>query len=71
MSAITALRSVVWLLIAAFVGGLSVLAYLLFGWIGIGAIGLFGLMISTNIALNKGHAVAGSGLGSGDVCQAA
>ena len=69
MSAITALRSVVWLLIAAFVGGLSVLAYFLFGWIGVGGIGLFGLVISTNIALTKGHAVTGSGLGSGDVAM--
>lgn len=67
MSAISALRLLVWLLIAAFVGGLSVLAYFLFGWIGVGGIGLFGLVISTNISLTKGHAVTGSGLGSGDV----
>jgi len=56
-----------WLLGAFLLSGLSALAYSLIGWLGIGIIGLVGLVISTNIALHGGHALADSGFGSGDV----
>lgn len=56
-----------WVLGGLSLVGLSALAYSLIGWIGIGTIGLFGLVVSTNIALHGGHAVADSGFGSGNV----
>jgi len=49
-----------WLLGAFLLSGLSAFAYSLVGWFGIGTVGLFGLMISTNIDLH-------SGFGSGNV----
>jgi hypothetical protein len=65
----TALRSeaTAWVLGAVIVVGLSAFAYGLIGWIGIGIIGLLGLVISTNVALRSGHAVADGELGSGDL----
>ena len=69
MSVRTILRSetTAWVLGGLSLVGLSAFAYSLIGWIGIGTIGLFGLVVSTNIALHGGHAVADSGFGSGDV----
>ncbi len=69
MSVRTILRSetTAWVLGGLSLVGVSAFAYSLIGWIGIGTIGLFGLVVSTNIALHGGHAVADSGFGSGDV----
>lgn len=69
MSIGTVLRSgtAAWLAGAFVLGGVGALAYSLIGWLGIGTIGLFGLLISTTIALHGGHALADSGFGSGDV----
>lgn len=55
MSINTVLRSAkfAWLAGAVLLGGLSAFAYSLVGWIGIGVIGLFGLLISTNLALGS------------------
>lgn len=69
MSVRTILRSetTAWVLGGLSLVGVSAFAYSLIGWIGIGTIGLFGLVVSTNIALHGGHAVADSGFGNGDV----
>lgn len=69
MSISTVLRShtTAWLLGGALLAGASVFAHWLVGWIGIGTIGLLGLVISTNIALYGGYAMADSGFGTGDL----
>ncbi len=46
--------------------GLSVFVYWLVGWIGIGTVGVFGLFISTTVALNSGNASVGDYIGSSD-----
>ena len=63
MSISTVLRSktTAWLLGGALLAGLSAFAYSLVGWIGIGTIGVFGLFISTTIALNSGRTGVESG----------
>ena len=61
------LEATAWLLGAVALAGLSALAYAQIGWLGIGIIGLFGLLISTRIDLHGGHALAESDFGSGDV----
>ena len=61
------LEATAWLLGAVALAGLSALAYAQIGWLGIGIIGLFGLLISTRIDLHDGHALAESDFGSGDV----
>lgn len=69
MSIGTALRSetTAWFLGAVVVCGLSAVAFSLVGWIGTGIIGLIGLVISANITLSSGNALAAGELGSADV----
>jgi len=69
MSIGTVLRSgrAAWLLGAAVLAGLSALAYAVVGWLGIGILGLAGLLISTNLSLQGGHALADGDLGGGGV----
>ena len=68
MSSNSVLRSeaTAWLAGAVLLVGFSAYVYSLIGWIGVGVIGLLGLVISTTVALHGGHAVTGSGYGSGD-----
>ncbi|MEM7172742.1 MAG: hypothetical protein AAF530_21445 [Pseudomonadota bacterium] len=56
-----------WILGVVTVFGVSLLAYLLVGWLGIAIVGLLGLVISTNNSLHGGHSVAGADLGSANV----
>lgn len=57
-----------WVLGGALLAGVIASAYWLVGWLGVATVGLFGLLVSTTIALNNGRAVADSGyIGSGDV----
>jgi len=60
MSIGTAFRSetIAWLLGAVSLAVLSAFAFSLIGWIGIGAVGLLGLFVTTNVALQAGHALA-------------
>jgi hypothetical protein len=53
-----------WLLSGALLIGLSVFVFWLVGWIGIGTIGVFGLFISTTVALNSGSASVGDYINS-------
>ena len=55
-----------WVLSGTLLLGLSVFVYWLVGWIGIGTIGVFGLFISTTVALNSGSASVGDYIGSSD-----
>jgi hypothetical protein len=55
-----------WVLSGALLLGLSVFVYWLVGWIGIGTVGVFGLFISTTVALNSGSASVGDYIGSSD-----
>lgn len=60
-------EAVAWLLGAVALAGFSALVFTQIGWLGIGIIGLFGLLISTRIDLHGGHALAETDFGSGDV----
>ncbi len=51
-----------WILGAAVVAALSAVAYWVVGWLGIGILGLFGLIVSNRIDLQSGHGVLDSGL---------
>ena len=67
ISALLRSRYTAWLLGAAMLGAASAVAFALMGWFGIGLVGLFGLMISVNVAMHGGQAVSHVGFGGGDV----
>ena len=55
-----------WTLSGALLLGLSVFVYWLVGWIGVGTVGVFGLFISTTVALNSGSSTVGDYISSSD-----
>ncbi len=51
-----------WILGAAVVGAICLVAFWVVGWLGIGIFGLIGLVVSNRIDLQSGHGVLDSGL---------
>ena len=66
MSCVLKSQTTQWILSGALLLCLSVFVYSMVGWIGIGTVGVFGLFVSTTVALNSGSASVGDYIGSSD-----